>query len=102
MEVLTWDIYEVVSSEDVLHGVMLRGRIRKFCIEQNQNCLVENASDKANTVRFAVPAGTEVKAVSDFVGKILKNVQVEKVADAVPNPVLSKLKVNDLSRYVIE
>lgn len=102
MEVFTWDIYEVVSSEDVLHGVMLRGRIRKFCIESNQNCLVENASDKENTVRFAVPIGNEVKTISDFVGKILKNVQVEKVADAVPNPVLSKLKVNDLSRYILE
>ena len=102
MKVFTWDIYEVVSSGDVLHGVMLRGRIRKFCIESNQNCLVENASDKENTVRFAVPAGTEAGAVSDFVKKLVNNVQIEKVADAVPNPVLSKLKVNDLSRYILE
>ena len=51
---ILWDIYEIQSNADALHGVMLRGRIRKFTIENNITCLAENASDKENTVRFAL------------------------------------------------
>lgn len=95
---LLWDIYEIESSETT-HGVMLRGRIRKFTIENNITCLVENATDKENIVRFALLADTDPKLVTDFIQKTLQNAQVLKVMEAVENPVLSKLKVNDASRY---
>lgn len=56
---LLWNIYEIESNADTLHGVMLRGRIRKFSIENNINCLTENASDKENAVRFALLEDTD-------------------------------------------
>ena len=42
---ILWDIYEIESGGDALHGVMLRGRIRKFTIENRTTCLMENATD---------------------------------------------------------
>ena len=99
MSILSWDIYEIRSSEEMLHGVMLRGRIRKFCVENKINCLVENASDKESVVRFAVLTGVNYKPVHDFIMTIVPTVDIVKVLENVVNPVLSKLKVNDLSRY---
>ena len=49
---LLWDVYEVTSKNSALHGVMLRGRIRKLGIDRNCNVLVDNAQDLDNTVRF--------------------------------------------------
>jgi hypothetical protein len=96
---LIWDIYEIQSSADALHGVMLRGRIRKFTIENNIICLTENALDKENSVRFALLAGSEPTKVSEFIQKIIPGVAIAKVLESIKNPVLSKLKVNDVSRY---
>lgn len=99
--ITSWDIYEIVSNQDTLHGVMLRGRIRKFAIENDLTCLVENASDKENVVRFALLKGEDAQKVSDFVKTLLSDARIEGVLKDVQNPVLSKLKVNDLSRYSI-
>ncbi len=99
---LTWDIYEIQSSADTLHGVMLRGRVRKFTIENDIVCLVENASDTENVVRFALLANTDPVKVTDFIQQLIPGSMVSKVLESVENPVLSKLKVNDLSRYLLE
>jgi hypothetical protein len=99
---LFWDIYEIESSGDTLHGVMLRGRIRKFAIENNITCLAENSTDKENAVRFALITKTEARPVIDFITKILPDSKVSKIMESVENPVLSKLKVNDSSRYNIK
>lgn len=99
---IKWDIYEIQSDADALHGVMLRGRIRKFTIENGIVCLAENASDKENTVRFGLLAHTEPTKLTDFIQKLIPGAVVAKVLDSVENPVLSKLKVNDLSRYNLE
>lgn len=99
---LIWDVYEIQSDANTLHGVMLRGRIRKFTIENNIICLAENASDKENVVRFALVAGMDVSKVTEFVQKLIPGVAVSKALETVENPVLSKLKVNDLSRYALE
>lgn len=96
-----WDAYEIRCDEAELHGVKLRGRIRKFTIEQQISCLVENASDEMNVVRFALPVGAEVMAVEEFIRTLVPEVQVIQVLENVPNPVLSKLKVNDPNRYEI-
>lgn len=96
---LLWDIYEIESGADALHGVMLRGRIRKFSIENDIVCLVENASDKENVVRFALLAQTDPVSVMAFVQGMVPGAQISKVLESVQNPVLSKLKVNDISRY---
>lgn len=100
--ILSWNIYEIESGQDTLHGVMLRGRIRKFTIENSITCFVENASDKENAVRFAVLTDINPEKVSDFIKTLLPDATINKVLESVQNPVLSKLKVNDLSRYSLE
>ncbi len=99
---LLWNIYEIESNADVLHGVMFRGKIRKFSIENNITCLSENASDKENTVRFALLASVDPSKIIQFISKLMPRAAVNLVLESVENPVLSKLKVNDISRYSLE
>lgn len=94
-----WDLYEIRCDHEVLHGVKLRGRIRRFTIENDIVCLVENAYDEKNVVRFGVIASSDLSLVSGFIRTILPNATIENSLKNVPNPVLSKLKVNDSSRY---
>jgi len=97
--ILTWDVYEIRCDCAELHGVKLRGRIRKFTVEQEISCLVENASDEENVVRFALQAGAVAGAVKNFIMTLVPEAQIMEVMKDVPNPVLSKLKVNDPTRY---
>jgi hypothetical protein len=99
---LLWNIYEIESNADTLHGVMFRGRIRKFTIENNIICLAENASDKENTVRFALLKGDDPSITIEFIKKLMPGVAINLALESVENPVLSKLKVNDISRYSLE
>lgn len=94
-----WDIYEIRCGKELLHGVMLRGRIRKFTIEHNITCIVENAQDKENAVRFGLIAGSDSALIAGFIESILPESTIVDSLKEVPNPVLSKLKVNDLLRY---
>ena len=99
--ILTWDLYEITCDCAELHGVKLRGRIRKFTIESQTTCLIENASDEQNVVRFALLTGADPSPVSEFVKALVPKAVVSEVLKDISNPVLSKLKVNDLSRYDI-
>lgn len=99
MPALTWDIYEIRCNCAALHGVKLRGRIRKFTMESDLSCLVENASDEENVVRFALLASTDSQPVTDFIKTLVPEAEVSRSLRAVPNPVLSKIKVNDSARY---
>ena len=96
---LLWDIYEVSSEKSSLHGVMLRGRIRKLGIEKEFNVLVENTEDKSNRVRFAVLTSKDATEIINYLKTILSDLGVELVLKQITNPVLSKLKVNNTSRY---
>lgn len=98
VEFLLWDIYEI-SSQEQLHGVKLRGKIRKKALELQQNILVENATDAENTVRLAVLSAESIVEISQYLKTILTDVSLKKVATAVKNPVLSKMKVNITERY---
>jgi len=98
---ICWDIYEIRSHGNALHGVKLRGRIRKFTIENEVACLIENALDEENVVRFAVQTNTSPNLIIDFVKSLVPEVEVAESLKNIPNPVLSKIKVNDLSRYDI-
>lgn len=97
--ILLWDLYEIRCGNESLHNVMLRGRIRKFTIENEIACLVENAQEEENVVRFGVIAGSDIKLISGFIKSILSEANIVASLKNIPNPVLSKLKVNDLSRY---
>ena len=99
--ILNWDMYEIRCDCESLHGVKLRGRIRKFAIDSDVTCLIENASDEENVVRFALMAGSNADPISNFIRSILPEAVVSESLKNVPHPVLSKLKVNDLSRYDI-
>ena len=99
--ILSWDVYEIKSSGAVLHGVKLRGRIRKFTIEKNISCIAENASDEENVVRFALLASSDPKQIIDFIKDLIPDAVITRCLEDIANPVLSKLKVNDSTRYEI-
>ena len=94
-----YNIYEVRTTETPIQGVMFRGRIRKFCLGKRIDALVENATDIEGAVRFAVVGDGRSSEIADYVRTIAADATVELVMEAVPNPVLSKLKVNDETRY---
>ena len=94
-----WNIYEIKTNETKIHGVMLRGRIRKFALENQIELLTENASDVENCVRFAVGVEQEPDTIVSFICKIIDDAVIEIVLESISNPVLSKLKVNNEERY---
>lgn len=101
MKLIRWDIYEIQTKETPINGVMLRGRIRKFCLEKKRNVLVENTQDIEKSVRFAIPNGEDVFVIREFLNKIISDVSIELVRENIPNPVLSKLRVNIEDRYTL-
>ncbi len=100
---LYWDIYQVNSATQNLLGVKFRGTVRKFAIENDFVLLAENAQDEENTVRFALVENTYepklLQQITDFIRSIIHDAEIKQVLDKVPNPILSKLKNNDISRY---
>tara|TARA_Y100000310_G_C20494056_1_gene720658 strand:- start:425 stop:736 length:312 start_codon:yes stop_codon:yes gene_type:complete len=100
-ELILWDIYEIKTESSPITGVMFRGRIRKFCLENNRNVLVENTQDIEKSVRFAIPSGEDPSKINEYLKTIISDVKVELVKESVPNPVISKLKVNIESRYTL-
>lgn len=98
---LSWNIYEISCDCDSLHGVKFRGRIRKYTIEHNIPCLVENASDKENVVRFALLETAHLEEITAFIKLQMPEAKISPSLQNIKNPVLSKLKVNDSSRYEI-
>ncbi len=101
MQLIKWDIYEIRTENTPINGVMLRGRIRKLCLESNRNILAENTQDIERSVRFAIPAGENASAIIDYLHKIISDASIELVKKNIPNPVLSKLKVNIEDRYTL-
>lgn len=100
---LYWDIYQVNSATENLIGVKFRGTVRKFAIENDFVLFAENAQDEENTVRFALIENTYEEAliqhITDFIRSIIPDAEIKQVLSKVPNPILSKLKNNDVSRY---
>ncbi|HMO78796.1 MAG TPA: hypothetical protein PJ997_00895 [Candidatus Paceibacterota bacterium] len=94
-----WDIYEITTTETPIHGVMLRGRIRKYAMANNINLLTENASDKENTVRFAVEKDFDPKEIVAFIIEVVPDAEITLIQKELVNPVLSKMKVNIEDRY---
>ena len=99
--ILNWDIYQVTTETTEIHGVMLRGRIRKLGLEKDFNVLCENATDEKNCVRFAILHDKDAQLVEDYLKGIIADVTVELITRDIKNPVLSKLKVNKEERYTL-
>jgi hypothetical protein len=100
MEIINWDIYEI-SSLSNLEGIMLRGRIRKFALLNGINLLTENASDDENKVRFSLIGGEDASIIVKKIKEMIPDSEIKLVKSKVPNPVLSKLKVNLEERYTL-
>lgn len=100
-EIIAWDIYEIKTAHTEIHGVMLRGRIRKLGLEKHFNVLCENAADAENAVRFAVTEVKNAQTITEYLEHIIPDVTVELVLEQIKNPVLSKLKVNKQERYTL-
>lgn len=98
-KMISWDIYTVQPTTDPITGVKFRGRVRKYCVGRRCNVLLENAEDQEGCVRFAIPAGENPDDIIEYIKSLVPTVTVELSEQGVHNPVLSKLKVNILSRY---
>ena len=99
MTLIAWNIFEISNEQNSLHNVMLRGRVRKFAIENSINCILENATDAENVVRFAIPNEEDAGKIKNYVQQILPQASIKLVLESTLNPVVSKLKVNDITRY---
>lgn len=103
-KIMKWNVYTLSSATQNLNGVMLRGRIRKFGIMEGIDILAENTEDIKNGVRIAILSETAedyLPKITNFLKKIISDIGVNLDLDAVQNPILSKLKCNDESRYTI-
>lgn len=97
---LSRDIYEITTDTTAIHGVMMRWRIRKLCLQNMQNVLLEN-DEKENIVRFAVLHDESIEKIQIYLCSILSDVHINKIIDNIQNPILSKLQTNDESRYTL-
>ena len=98
-ELVGWDMYEVNSDTFPLTGNRIRGRLRKFTLENNINFLVENTQDGPPRIRFAVLAGEDISLIKNFLEDLSQDIQIEIVFEKVKNPVLSRTQVNLVHRY---
>ena len=98
-----WDIFQVESKTENLIGVRFRGSLRKFSLEKEITLLAENAQDEENVVRFALLSDKKedsiLQTITEFVQQLVPTATIREVLANVPNPILSKLKNNDVSRY---
>lgn len=101
---MLWNIYTLHSASESLNGVMLRGRIRKFGLVNKIVVLAENAEDEENGVRIALlsdVSARDLPVVTEFLKRIIPDIQITEELREVGNPILSKIKCNDESRYTI-
>jgi len=80
---------------------MFRGRVRKFCLEKERNVLVENSENGEEEVYFAIPTGEDPREIIQYIETIIPSANILLAMKAIPNPVLSKAKVNDETRYTL-
>lgn len=106
MSLIKRDIYEITTEETIIHGVMFRGTIRKLCLQNNINVLLENTSDKENTIRFALISDMEstendLDLISKYIYSKISDANVTKILSNTSNPILSKLQCNLEERYAL-
>ena len=100
-KLIEWDMYEVNSEKYSLINNQVRGRLRKFALENNINLLVENTQDGKPRIRFAVISNTNISPIQEFLTKLFDDVKIETVFEKIKNPVLSRTQVNMENRYQI-
>lgn len=93
------DIYEITADQTPIQWAKVRGRIRKFSTENGYNCLTENDQFNEKLVRFAVPTDESIENITQYIVSIIPDARITQVMTDIPNPVLSKLNINDSRRY---
>ncbi len=94
-------MYEIYSQSVSIHGVKLRGTIRKRANDNWINLLIENARDieDRHCVRFCLLSKNDYSKVYEHIQTLVSDVEVTLVIDQVSNPIPSSLKHNIDSRY---
>lgn len=92
-KLLLWSVYDIRSDSTSLIGISLRGRIRKYGVQNSINVLVENASDADNCVRFALLTTEDDTQISEYILSVVPDATIAQSLTDIPNPVLSKLSI---------
>ncbi len=94
-KLLVWDVYEISADKSEITGVKMRGKLRKWGVQNGINILVENTEDVEKRVRFAIIEGTDTHKINEFLkGVVAPDIKIELKLKGIHNPVLSKLKIN--------
>ncbi len=75
---MEWEIYEMHSDTAPIQGVGCRGRIQLFALTHGLQVKAWNLEN--GNVRFAVPKGTDAKALHAHLKKIYKGLRIRKIA----------------------
>lgn len=94
-------MYEVYSNQTPIHGVKLRGTVRKRANDNWINLLIENARDieDRQCVRFCVLSENDYSKIYEYIQTLVPDVEITLVIDQISNPIPSSLKHNIDSRY---
>lgn len=92
-------MYTISSHASALTGVMLRGRIRKLCLLEEVNIIIDNSGDVPGEVTFAVEHGMDISFIHEYLKSIIDDVAVTLLATSIPNPIVTKAQVNLEDRY---
>ncbi len=80
---------------------MLRGRIRKLCLQNNINVLAENSADTPGELCFAVLENQDISIIKEYLKTLFEDIKIEPLTKQHPNPILTKIQLNFEDRYDI-
>ena len=101
MKMIKRNIYELSSDSNAITWAKIRWRVRKFCLLKEINIILDNTVDVEWKVRFWIIAWESIDEIEWYLKSIINDIWVTLVLENVINPVLSKLNVNDETRYNI-
>ena len=90
------------SESNAITWAKIRGRVRKFCLHEEINIILDNTVDIEWRVRFWILSWENTEKIEIFLKSIVNDIVITLVLEDTVNPVLSKLNVNDETRYKIE
>ncbi len=95
------DVYSVKSWTQSITWVMFRWRVRKYCLWIDQNIILDNSESWEEEVHFAIPTWESPEKIIEYINTIVPETTISLELTNIANPVVSKFKVNDESRYTL-
>ena len=95
------DLYSVKSWTHPITWVMFRGRVRKYCLWIEQNIVLDNSESWEEEVHFGIPTWENPEKIIKYINSIVPETIISLEMTNIANPVVSKFKVNDESRYTL-